>query len=198
MRILLTGFEPFGGHAENPSMAVVRALASRNGVIGRVLPVVYADAGRIIRELIETERPDAVMSLGLCVRSSSIQLERIAINLCDDCVGDNAGDSAKGRLIEPVGPAAYFSTLPLTAMHAALSERGMPVAWSNHAGTYVCNHVFYTARHAIEHLGGAGNGALPCGFVHVPPVSDGGVGLPMLIDAIDTCLDVIAWSTPTK
>ena len=187
MRILVTGFEPFGGNAVNPSMEVVNALPASADVLKRILPVVYADAGQIIRDLIRIEQPDAVLSLGLSGRSSAILLERLAVNLNDDACGDNAGDCADGRLIDPQGPAAYFSTLPLRAMHAALREKGIPVAWSNHAGTYVCNHVFYTARRAMQQLGRDG----PCGFVHLPPTDLSGLLQAQLLEAVQTCLDVI-------
>ncbi len=194
MRILITGFEPFGGHAVNASMAVVNALPPSDRLITRILPTVYAESGRIIWNLILDEQPDAVICLGLCARSPSILLERIAINLNDDTCGDNAGDCANGRVIIPEAPAGYWSTLPLTAMHAALREKGIPVAWSNSAGTYVCNHVFYTARHAIAQLGGN----RPCGFVHLPHAGDGGLSLATLVGAITTCLDVIADYVATK
>jgi pyroglutamyl-peptidase len=132
MRILVTGFEPFGGHATNPSMIAVQSLRPRGDLITRVLPVVYDESARIMRELIETQRPDAVMCLGLCARSPSILLERIAVNVTDHASGDRTRD----ELIDREGPVGYFSTLPLTAMHAALRERGIPVACSHHAGTY--------------------------------------------------------------
>ena len=194
MRILVTGFEPFGANAVNPSMAVVNALSESRGLLKRILPVVYADAGQIIRDLIHVEQPDAVLSLGLCGSSSNILLERLAVNVNDDTCGDNAGDSAQGRLIDPAGPVGYWSTLPLTAMHFALREKGIPVAWSNHAGTYVCNHVFYTACRAIEQLGGD----RPCGFAHLPRTGDGGLPLPTLIEAVEICLDVIRANVATE
>jgi len=197
MRILVTGFEPFGGNTINPSMSVVNALPASANVLKCILPVVYADAGTIIRDLIRLEQPDAVLSLGLCGRSAAILLERIAVNVNDDACGDNAGDCASNRPIDPQGPVGYHSTLPLMATHAALLDNGIPVAWSNHAGTYVCNHVFYTARRAMEHLAGAGGGG-PCGFVHLPPIDAGGLPLATLIEAVETCLDVIRRNPRTK
>jgi pyroglutamyl-peptidase len=188
MRILVTGFEPFGAHAVNSSMAVVNALPRSNGLITRILPVLYEESGSTIRELIETERPDAVMCLGLCARSPSILLERIAVNVNENLTGDRMKDS----LIDTAGPVGYWSTLPLSAMHLALREKGVPVASSNHAGTYVCNHVFYTACRTVERLGGERlGGERPCGFVHLPPVGEGGLPLPTLVEAVRTCIDVI-------
>ena len=194
MRILVTGFEPFGGNTGNPSMEVVNALSQSPGLLTRILPVVYADSGRVMAELIRVEQPDAVLSLGLCGSSSGILLERLAVNVNDDTCGDNAGDSARGRLIDPAGPVGYFSTLPLTEMHSALREKGIPVGWSNHAGTYVCNHVFYTASRATEQLGGN----RPCGFVHLPPTDERGLPLATLIEAVEICLDVIRANMAAK
>ncbi len=191
-QILLTAFDPFGGHATNSSAAVVEALAVdeawRDRLIARVLPTVYAESGRIVRELIAAHRPDAVLCLGLSAHSSAIQLERFALNLNEDPCGDNAGDCASGRFIVPEGPIGYGSTLPLAAMFSALRDKDVPVAWSNSAGTFVCNHVFYTARHAMT---GAGDGGRACGFVHLPPTDDGGLPLATLVDAVATCLKVI-------
>lgn len=187
MQILVTGFEPFGGHAVNPSAAVIDALERSDRLLTRVLPVVYAESGRIIRKVIDEEQPDAVMCLGLCAQSPSIQLERVAINLNDDTCGDNAGDRAAGRLIERDGPVGYWSTLPLGPIHEALRARNVPVAFSTHAGTYVCNHVFYTARRATERLGGD----RPCGLVHLPQIGENGMSLPALVEAIGMCLRVI-------
>jgi pyroglutamyl-peptidase len=188
MRILVTGFEPFGGHLANPSMQAVLALRSRSNLLTRVLPVVYDESARVVRELIDAERPDAVMCLGLCARSPSILLERVAVNVNDH----ESGDRSKDPPIDPAGPVGYFSTLPLAAMYDALRERGMPVAWSNHAGTYVCNHVFYSARHAIEQRGER----TMCGFVHVPQLSEGGLTLPRLVEAVEALIDVIEINPP--
>jgi pyroglutamyl-peptidase len=194
MRILVTGFEPFGGNAGNPSMEVVHALPESPDLLKRILPVVYADSAQIIRDVIRVEQPDAVLSLGLCGRSSGILLERLAVNVNDDTCGDNAGDSARGRLIDSAGPVGYWSTLPLTAMHCELREKGIPAAWSNHAGTYVCNHIFYTACRAMEELGGD----RPCGFVHLPRTGDGGLPLATLIETVEICLDVIRANAAAK
>jgi len=198
-RILLTGFEPFGGHATNPSAAVVNALASaassRGDLVARVLPTVYAESGRIVRELIAEHRPGAVLCLGLCARSDAILLERLAVNLNDDACGDNAGDCARGRVIVPEGPVGYWSTLPLEAMHDALQARGVPMAWSNSAGTYVCNHVFYTARHTIEQLGLDAR----CGFVHLPQVvGEGRMSLAALVDAVRVLVAMLSDDTPER
>ena len=190
MKLLVTAFEPFGGHPVNPSMEVVQSLRPRDNVLTRVLPVAYDDSAHIVRTLIDAERPGAVMCLGLCARSQSVLLERVALNLSDDPSGDAVDD----RHVVPGGPVAYWSTLPLAAMYHALLERGVPVSWSNHAGTYVCNHVFYAARHAIESRGHDAR----CGFVHLPQVSETGVTLPRLVEAVEALIGVIEQSPATK
>jgi pyroglutamyl-peptidase len=201
MRILVTGFEPFGGIPINPSQAVVEALGQRASerraeLVTEILPCEFRAAGDRIVTLIRELRPDAVVSLGLAASAAAIRLERHALNLNDALRPDNAGDLASGRPIDPEGPIGYWSTLPLDAMLRELKERDIPSAITNHAGAYVCNHVFYTARHEIERLG---RGALS-GFIHLPLMTEqdatplpGGVTLPLqtMIDAIECCLGVL-------
>ena len=166
MRVLLTGFEPFGDVAVNPSQCIVEYFQAqdRDDLITDILPTEYRRAGAHIEEAIREFSPDAVLSLGVAQRRPAINLERIAVNVDDASIADNAGYLASGERIAPDGPAAYWSTLPLNAMRAALEARAIPVTISNHAGAYICNHAFYTARHTLEVLGSA----IPCGFIHVP------------------------------
>lgn len=183
MRVLLTGFTSFGEHAVNPSELIVEALAQRRlDVRTAVLPVEYGTAGKKIAALIEQYHPDAVLMLGLAARRSAINLERFALNVDDAALPDNAGEIRSGKAIVADGPAAYTSTLPLEAMQAALMTRGVPVVISNHAGAYLCNHVFYVARHHLQPM-------TPCGFIHIPDESV--LPLATMIDAIDCCLDVL-------
>lgn len=202
MAILLTGFEPFGSVTRNPSGSIVEHVRSSAtgafaGVAGEVLPTAFAAAGERLRNLIRAHRPQAILCLGVAAERSAIDLERIALNLDDAERPDNAGAAPRGRPIVPEGPVAYRSTLPLDAMHAALQAAGCPVRLSNHAGTFVCNHVFYVARHEVERLGLVQAGAaVPCGLVHVPlPVeaeTDGhGLTLARLIEAMARCLEVL-------
>jgi len=197
MKILLTGFNPFGTNAVNPSQLIVQTLADRAydsfDLITAVLRTEFAAAGAAVVRLIEDVEPDAVVMLGLAGGRSVISLERVAINLNDASIPDNAGDQAQGRLIAADdAPVAYWSTLPLDAMFAAVQERAIPVGYSNHAGAFVCNHVFYSARHAIEQAGLA----LPCGFIHVPPLAESpdtaGLPLATLVDGIEACLLAIS------
>ena len=203
MKILLTGFEPFGGIPENPSQAIVEALRQADGagrtyeLVTEILPCEFGRAGERIVALILEHRPDAVVSVGLAASATAVRLERLAINLDDALRPDNAGDLATGRPIDPDGPIGYWSTLPIDAMLGAVKDREIPGLITNHAGAYVCNHVFYSARHAVERLGLG----IPCGFIHVPLMAEqdaeplpGGIKLPLatMVEAVSCCLDVLA------
>ena len=203
MTILVTGFEPFDGRDVNPSQAIVEALAQRAPetrrarIVTEILPCEFRAAGDRIRTLIRELRPDAVVSVGLAASAAAIRLERFALNLNDSARPDNGGDLATGRPIDPDGPIGYWSTLPLAEMLGAVKARDIPAIISNHAGAYVCNHVFYTARREIERLGAD----IASGFVHVPLLTEqaaslpaGGATLPLatMIEAVECCLDVLA------
>lgn len=199
IRIVLTGFERFGELDVNPSQLIVQnidAHARSAGIVTEVLPTEFAASGDRIRELIHQFKPDAVVCLGVAAGAHSITLERVALNLDDTGAPDNAGEIVAGRVIVPGGPLAYWSTLPLERIGKALKERGVPVSVSNHAGTYVCNHVFYVALHEINQLGRGTR----CGFIHVPLMSEQAPasmastsGLPLLtmVEGIECCLEVI-------
>lgn len=161
--ILVTGFEPFGGLARNPSGEVAQALAGGD-VSAAVLPVDYAAIGPRLAELL-AEPWDAVVLTGVAVGRPAVNLERVAINFRDPARADNAGAVPDGPLV-PGGPAAYFSTLPLERLRDDLAAAGLPVEFSLTAGAYLCNAGFYLARHALEARG------VPCGFVHLPPTPD--------------------------
>jgi len=193
MKILLTGFTPFGGLTRNPSQQIVEHLARVKPVsdlVTAVLPTEYERAGERIRALIRDVEPDAVICLGVAQKRAAINLERIALNLNDSPASDNAGVVAEKRCIESGGLPTYQSTLPLTKMANALRQHDIPVQLSDDAGKYVCNHVFYVARHALEQAGRV----IPCGFIHVPAVTDDEPGLPLatLIQAVKICLDTLA------
>ncbi len=197
MRILVTGFEPFGSHATNPSQEIVTALAERtSSAVGRpfqlhttILPTEYDRAASRITSLIEESSPDAIVCLGVASKADGICLERVALNLNDAELADNAGETRTAQPIMPGAPMAYLSTLPLAAMLQELRGARFPASISNHAGTYVCNHVFYTARHTIEKK----QATTPCGFIHVPVVDEGkGLTVPQLTDAIEVTLQVMA------
>ncbi|MBC7814556.1 MAG: hypothetical protein H7175_25600 [Burkholderiales bacterium] len=197
MPILLTGFNPFAGAEINSSQLVVEHFARRHSLYPRLIPVVlpteYEAAGRSICALIREYQPSVVLALGVAQNRTSISLERVALNLDDSNIPDNAGVIARGRLIDPDAPLAYWSTLPLEKMLEALGRNNIPAVISNHAGAFVCNHVFFTARHEIASLGWP----TYCGFIHVPALAEVGkpdlIGLPLrtLIAAVECCLEVV-------
>jgi pyroglutamyl-peptidase len=200
MKVLLTGFGPFPGVDSNPSELVALELGARPGlrheVLAEVLPVEYEAAGARVRELITAHEPDAVVCLGTAAKRVEINLERVALNLDDAAIPDNAGRHLVGEPIVEDGPAAYWSTLPLDRMREALASLKVPAVISNHAGAYVCNHVFYSARHQIELT----RLPAPCGLIHLPLPAELLPGeersestLPMatLVDAVERCLGVL-------
>jgi pyroglutamyl-peptidase len=166
--ILLTGFEPFAGDAVNPSQEIVRALDATliegHRVVGAVLPVVFASTVAAIDALLDVHRPAIVIALGLAGGRSGLSLERVAVNLVDARIADNDGAQPIDEAVIDGAPDAYFSTLPLKAMHARLVDLGIPATISLSAGSFVCNQLFFALAHAIATRHGATRG----GFIHVP------------------------------
>jgi pyroglutamyl-peptidase len=164
--VLLTGFEPFAGAASNSSWdAVERVAQTWDGearLVIELLPVTFADAGPALRQLINRHSPDLVIAAGLANGRSAITPERVAINVEDARIPDNARDQPVDRLISASGPAAYWSGLPVKAIVSAISKAGIPAAVSDSAGTYVCNSLMY---HLMDAVSGSG---VPAGFIHVP------------------------------
>ena len=164
--VLLTGFEPFNGAAINPSWEAVRALDGWSGpgfaVVARQLPCVFGTALDVLRESIAGVKPDIVIAVGQAGGRSEISLERVAINVDDASIRDNAGNQPVDTPVAADGPAAYFTTLPVKAIVKALRLRGFPSGVSQTAGTFVCNHVFYGLMH---HAVGQ---PVKAGFIHVP------------------------------
>ncbi len=167
--ILLTGFEPFGGETVNPSWeAAERAagllVSSGGSAVAVQLPCVFGASIKVLAEAVRTHQPDVVLCVGQAGGRSEVSLERVAINVDDARIPDNAGNQPIDDPVVAGAPAAYFSTLPLKRGLAALSDAGLPASVSQSAGTYVCNHVFYGLMHLLaEHDGGTRGG-----FIHVP------------------------------
>ena len=169
-RILVTGFDPFGGEEINPSWAAVQAL---NGlewdghhVIVAQLPTRFGLCSRVLDELVTAHRPQLVLCTGQAGGRSAISLERVAINVDDARIPDNAGAQPIDTPVRADGPAAYFSTLPIKAMLAALLAQGIRAEVSQTAGTFVCNHVFYGLMHRLATDPACAG--VRGGFVHVP------------------------------
>lgn len=167
IRVLLTGFEPFGDDDVNPSGLAVRRVAARwNGpaeLITGVLPVTFADAANAVRSLMAEHEPQLVIAIGLAGNRSAITPERVAVNLVDARIRDNAGAQPIDQDVQPGGPAAYFSTLPVKAITRDIAAAGIPSEVSHSAGTFVCNQVFYAALDEAAKMPGT-----RAGFIHVP------------------------------
>ena len=171
MKLLLTGFEPFGGSAVNPSEQVVRALAQerlrRIQLRTAILPVDRVQGPVALVRAIQKYRPDAVLCLGEAGRAA-ISVERVAINLMDYRIADNAGNCVTDEPIAPDGPAAYFVTLPVRAMLEAVRSVHVPAELSLSAGAFLCNQVLYTALHHIA----THQLDTKVGFVHLPSLPE--------------------------
>ncbi len=162
--LLVTGFEPFGGDPANPSGDAARLLhgAQVGGlpVVGEVLPCVFAAAPARLHALVRAHRPALLLCLGLAASRRGFHFERVAINLIDARIADNAGAQPVDQPVDPDGPPAAFSTLPVKAMAAALRAQGLAAEVSYSAGTFVCNQVFHAAmalpvpRAGFLHVGG--------------------------------------------
>ena len=197
MNILLTGFEPFGGEAINPSWEVARSLHGQ--VIGsatvhaRCLPTTFAGAPKALADAIAVLEPEIVIALGLASGRTEISIERVAVNLIDARIPDNAGERPQDVPVREDGPPAYFSTLPIKAMRNGLRAAGHPAGLSLSAGAFVCNQVFFELQHQL-----AGRG-LRSGFIHVPALPEQAarslptvpsMGLAAQIDAIKLAIAI--------
>lgn len=167
MKLLITGFDPFGGEKTNPAIEAVKRLPAAIAgatVVPLEIPTVFGTCAEVVRQAIITERPDAVLSVGQAGGRSALTPERIAINLDDGRIPDNAGFQPVDQPIQPNGPAAYFTQLPVKAMAQAIRQAGLPSHVSTTAGTYVCNHIMYQ----VQHLRATEFPQLQAGFIHIP------------------------------
>lgn len=187
-RLLITGFDPFNGNFINPSWQAVSALPATVGEYSLKklqLPTVYGQAARLVMDEAAIWQPDVILCLGLAGGRSAVTPERVGINLRSASIADNAGQQFTDTPIVVGGPAAYFSTLPVTAMAAAIRQAGLPGAVSNTAGTYVCNDVLYTLLHRY-----AGTD-VKVGFIHVPYLPGQGEPNMMLEDMVAALIAAI-------
>lgn len=193
--VLVTGFEPFGGEKINPSEEIARQLNGRviqgRSVVGAILPCAFGAANIEMRRLLREVKPELVIAVGQAGGRAEITPERVAINVDDARISDNADTQPVDARIVPRGPVAYWSTLPIKAIVATLRAQGIPAAVSQTAGTFVCNHVFYGLMHALKSKRG-----VRAGFIHVPFLPEqAGKGRPSLsqekmVEAIALAVDV--------
>jgi pyroglutamyl-peptidase len=171
-KVLLTGFEPFDGQSINPSEEIAReineATIARHKVVGALLPCVFGAALKELKHQIKLHEPAIVICLGQAGGRAEVTPERVAINVDDARIPDNAGQQPIDKAIAKDGPVAYFSTLPIKAIVHELRRREIPAAVSQTAGTFVCNHVFYGLMHELALHRPEVRG----GFIHVPFVPE--------------------------
>jgi pyroglutamyl-peptidase len=177
-RVLLTGFEPFDGDTVNPSWEVARALDGQvlggSRIQAQQLPCVFGRARERLWQTLEAGQFDMLLSLGLAGNRPDVTVERIAINVDDARITDNASQQPVDAPVVAGGPAAYWASLPIKRMVAAVRAAGVPASVSQTAGTFVCNHVFYAGAHwaATRQPG------LRVGFMHLPLLLEQAVGKP--------------------
>ncbi len=167
MKLLLTAFDPFGGEAVNAAWEAADLLPDRIGeieIIKRMVPTEFVRSIETVTAAVEALGPDAVLCLGQAAGRAALTPERIALNLRDARIPDNAGFRPEDEPVVPGGPAAYFSTLPVKAMARAIREAGLPGEVSNTAGLYVCNNLMYGLLYFLAETGRH----IPAGFLHVP------------------------------
>ena len=178
MKIIVTGFDPFGGETINPSIECVKALPEIEGVelIRLELPTVFKESAKRLNEVIIDVKPDAVFSVGQAGGRPGITMERIAINVDDARIPDNISQQPIDEAIQLDGEAAYFTTLPIKRIVKAIREAGISAEVSNSAGTFVCNHIMYQALFAATKA----DKPFKAGFMHIPFIPEQTMDKPSL------------------
>ena len=198
MKVLMTGFDPFGGESVNPAYEAVKALPGEiegAQIIKREVPTVYGKAARILKQEMEKIHPDIVICVGQAGGRAGISIEKVAINYRDARIQDNEGNQPQDCPILAEGTDAYFATLPVKKIVAELQKAGIPAQISYSAGTFVCNDIFYSLMHmaANEYPG------IKAGFIHVPFIPLQGVdkengtasmALDMIVEALEVAIRV--------
>ncbi len=187
-KMLITGFDPFGGQTVNPSWLAVEKLPDRVGefaVHKRMIPTVFGKAAEAVLEAAAQVQPDVILCVGQAGGREAVTPERIGVNIRDARIADNAGNQPKGEFVASDGPAAYFATVPVEKMAQAIRDAGIPATVSNSAGAFVCNDVLYSLLH---HYAGT---EIRVGFIHVPYVPEqGSPNLPLktIIEALGAAI----------
>ncbi len=200
MKILVTGFEPFGGESVNPAYEAVKLLPNKISgaeIITIEIPVVFDRGAKVVEEAIEKYSPDAVLCIGQAGGRSSITIEKVAINLREARIPDNDGNQPLESPIKEDGKNAYFATLPVKAMVENIRKNGIPSHLSFTAGTYVCNDVMYILLYTLENKYPNVKG----GFIHVPfdtaqviekPVGMASMPVQTIANALEYAIEAIA------
>lgn len=177
MKILVTGFDPFGDDKINPAIEAVKRLPDEIAgaeIIKLEIPTKFNVSAQVVHDAIAAEHPDYVLSIGQAGGRFALTPERVAINLDDGRIADNAGYQPLNHTIHADGQTAYFAQLPIKAMAKAIREAGIPSAVSNTAGTYVCNHIMYQ----VQYMRDKEFPEIKAGFMHIPFLPDQVVNRP--------------------
>lgn len=171
MKVLITGFEPFGGEKINPSFEAVKKLENKicdADIVKAQIPTVFHRSIEELEKLINAEQPDVVICVGQAGRRFDISIERVAINIDDARIADNDGNKPVDEPVFKDGENAYFASLPIKAMVEEIKKANIPASISNTAGTYVCNHIMYGLLYLIDRRYPKIRG----GFIHVPFITE--------------------------
>jgi pyroglutamyl-peptidase len=198
MKVLVTGFEPFGGEKINPAYEIVKELKDEIGgaeIIKLEVPTAFGVSIEKVIQKIDEEDPDHILCLGQAGGRNQISVEKVAINLNDARIPDNLNQQPIDSPIDPAGDTAYFSSLPVKAMVEAIQARGIAAAVSYTAGTYVCNHLMYGVLNYLKKH----NGRQKAGFIHIPFLPEQvrekhhipSMSLETMVDAIETAIKTI-------
>ena len=193
MKILVTGFDPFGGETVNPAYEAVKMLPEQIAgaeIIKLEIPTVFSKSSVAVEEGIQKYNPDIVINVGQAGGRSHITIEQVAINLADARIPDNAGEQPLNEALQPDGDTAYFATVPIRAMVKHVQEHGLPCSISYTAGTYVCNCVMYNVLYMTQKK----YPNIKAGFIHVPFATSQLIGKPattpgMSLDEIEKSLE---------
>lgn len=164
-KLLITGFDPFGGEKINPAWEAVKLLPERVGdyeLCKLQIPTVYGEGAALVLRTAQKVQPDVILCIGQAGGRAAVTPERIGVNIRDARIADNAGNQPQGEFVAADGPAAYFATVNVLAMAESAKAKGYPATVSNSAGAFVCNDVLYSLLHAYE------GSDVKVGFIHVP------------------------------
>lgn len=198
MKILVTGFDPFGGESINPAIESVKRLPDKildAEIVKLEIPTVIGKSVDKIRKKVDEIKPDVVLSIGQAGGRADITVERVAIN-CDDCgIKDNEGNQPIDQKVVEDGPAAYFATIPIKAIVNHIKEGKIPASVSNTAGTFICNHVMY----GVAHMRATKYNDMRTGFIHIPFLPEQVVGkrpfpsmnLDTIVEALTLAIEAI-------
>lgn len=183
MKVLVTGFDPFGGESVNPAFEAVKMLPDTIAgaeIVKLEIPTVFSKSGPAVEKGIREHQPDIVINVGQAGGRSCVTIEKVAVNLAEARIPDNAGEQPMGEPLQADGEPAYFPTVPVNAMVKNVRDHRIPCHVSYTAGTYVCNCVMYN----VLYLAATKYPDIRAGFIHVPyaaeQVVDKANGMPFM------------------